>query len=155
MTTTRLSLPGPDATDAAGAALARHLAPGATVLLSGELGAGKTHLARAAIRALAGPEVEVVSPTFTLVQTYATPLGELWHADLYRIEDPSEVAETGLEDALGTAICLIEWPERMGVLPRDALRLSLRHDGDGRVLELAGGPRWDGLRAALAGAVHA
>lgn len=101
-------------------ALARRIAPllgrGDTLLLSGDLGSGKTHFARALIRERLGPEgatEHVPSPSFTLVQTYAAPETEIWHADLYRLHAPEEVDELGLTEALNTAICLIEWPERL------------------------------------------
>lgn len=111
----QFGLESPDRTDAFAAELAAHLVPGDTIWLDGDLGAGKTHLARALIRARIGPQgaaVHVPSPTFTLVQTYDTPGAEVWHADLYRLTDPQDIVELGLDDALDTAICLIEWPAR-------------------------------------------
>ncbi|SNR32585.1 tRNA (adenosine(37)-N6)-threonylcarbamoyltransferase complex ATPase subunit type 1 TsaE [Paracoccus sediminis] len=118
------------------AALARMLAatarPGDTILLDGPVGAGKTHFARAFIRARQGEGAEdVPSPTFTLVQTYDDPLGtEIWHADLYRLTDPSELAELGLDDALDSAICLIEWPDRLDRLPDGAITVALAAHAD-------------------------
>src|SRR5690606_8410371 len=94
--------------------LAAGLRPGDTVLLSGGIGAGKTHLARAAIQALLaldGQADEVPSPTFTLVQSYDSARGEVLHADLHRLTDPRDLDDIGLTEALGRAICLIEWPE--------------------------------------------
>ena len=134
---TQIDLPGPAATDALGAALARALGPGDALLLAGELGAGKSHLARALIRALCGPATEVPSPTFTLVQTYAAPGFEpgfeIVHADLYRLGDPSEAEEIGLADALGRDLCVVEWPDRLGRLaPDGAWELRLDHFGEGR-----------------------
>jgi tRNA threonylcarbamoyladenosine biosynthesis protein TsaE len=113
--------------EAATAALARSLAPllrpGDVIALRGDLGAGKTAFARALIHALGSPD-EVPSPTFTLVQTYDVPIGQVWHFDLYRIADPSELTEIGWEDALADGIVLVEWPDRAGDrLP--ALRLDL------------------------------
>ena len=109
------------------------LRPGDTILLSGDIGAGKTRFARALILSLLdGPE-DVPSPTFTLVQTYASPLGEIWHADLYRLSMPEELDELGLSEAFDTAVCLIEWPERMGawVPPRSVqLRFDIAPDGE-------------------------
>lgn len=107
--------------------LAADLAPGRTLLLDGPVGAGKTHFARAFIQARQGPLAEdVPSPTYTLVQTYDDPMGtEIWHADLYRLTDPSELEELGLQEAMRDAICLIEWPDRMGAPPADAIRLWL------------------------------
>jgi hypothetical protein len=98
---------------------------GDQVLLSGPLGAGKTTLARAIVRAvLADADAEVASPTFALVQTYAGGRLTLAHADLYRLSDPQETAELGLEEALGAGAILVEWPER-GVLPAAAARLEI------------------------------
>ena len=130
---TAIDLPEPAATDALGARLARALSPGDALLLSGGLGAGKSHLARALIRALCGPETEVPSPTFTLVQTYAARGFEVVHADLYRLSGPAEVEETGLPDAFGRDLCLVEWPDRLGPLaPADAWTLRLEPRGGGR-----------------------
>lgn len=118
------------------AALARMLAatlrPGQTILLDGPVGAGKTHFARAFIRARQGEAAEdVPSPTFTLVQTYDDPLGtEIWHADLYRLGDASELAELGLDEALAGAICLIEWPDRLDRLPEGAITLAIAAHAD-------------------------
>ena len=124
-----LILPDPAATDALAARLAARLRPGDAVWLEGDLGAGKTHFARALIRAClgdGGDGADIPSPTYTLVQTYDTPMGEIWHADLYRLSDPQEIVELGLHDALETAICLVEWPDR-GALPATGriLRLAL------------------------------
>lgn len=120
-------LPSEAATEALAAALAPLLRPGDLVLLQGVLGAGKSFLARALIRALADDSfAEVPSPTFTLVQSYETPAGEVWHADLYRLSDPEEIVELGLEDAFETAICLLEWPDRLAPhWPNHALCLRL------------------------------
>ncbi|WP_417449930.1 tRNA (adenosine(37)-N6)-threonylcarbamoyltransferase complex ATPase subunit type 1 TsaE [Kordiimonas sp.] len=97
------------------ALMAGLIEPGVIIALTGDLGAGKSTFARAFIRArLDDPEAEVPSPTFTLVQTYDDPTSvEIWHADLYRLNDPEEVYELGLDDARTEAICLIEWPDRM------------------------------------------
>jgi tRNA threonylcarbamoyladenosine biosynthesis protein TsaE len=134
-------LPVPAATDRAGHRLAPLLRPGLPVLLQGPVGAGKSHLARAIIRRLAGAATEVPSPTFTLVQTYDTPAGEVWHADLYRLGDPAEADELGLTDAMDTAITLIEWPDRLGRRrPPAALTLTLSQAGEGRRLVVGGPP---------------
>lgn len=137
-------LPGPEDTDALAEALAPFLRAGDTLALSGGLGAGKTAFARALIRARqrrAGqaPE-EVPSPTFTLVQTYEAGGLEIWHADLYRLGDASELLELGLEDAFGTALVLLEWPERAGnALPPGTVELRLSVAGDGRRAQLVSG----------------
>ena len=137
--------------------MAAVLKPGDVVALQGPVGAGKTHFARAFIRARQGEAAEEVpSPTFTLVQTYADPLGtEIWHADLYRLTHPDEAVELGLEDAFQTAICLIEWPERLGSLrPGDALVLTFAptDDGAARQVTVTGPEAW---MARLAGVVPA
>lgn len=105
-------------TDAFARVFARALEPLDAVMLRGGLGAGKTSFCRAVIRELCRDDrLEVPSPTFTLVQHYEAADGRaLWHFDLYRIEDPDEVYETGWEEALGQAVVLVEWPERLGAL---------------------------------------
>lgn len=85
-------------------------------LLKGPLGAGKSVFARAFIQHLAGADIDVPSPTFTLVQTYDTPKTSIWHFDLYRLETPEEIYELGWEEAIIDNILLIEWPERLGSL---------------------------------------
>lgn len=138
-------LPDEHATTAWAKALAPSLRGGDTLLLSGGIGAGKTHFARALILSrLPAPE-DVPSPTFTLVQTYEAPGLTIWHCDLYRLGDPSEVVELGLDDAMDTALCLIEWPDRLGELtPPDALHLHFEPDaqGDGRTVALRGPADW-------------
>ena len=122
-----------------GVALGHCLRPGHTLLLDGPLGAGKSHVARAAIRALAGEATEVPSPTFTLVQTYDGPDSEIWHADLYRLTAAHEAEELGLTEAMGRAIVLVEWPDRLGnAIPPDAMRLKLTHAGEARRARLEG-----------------
>jgi len=99
--------------------LAENLRKGDIVALWGDLGAGKTTFARTLIQALTGEDLDVPSPTFTLVQVYDCPQGEVWHCDLYRLKEPEEACELGLEDAFHQSVCLIEWPERLGnLLPR-------------------------------------
>jgi tRNA threonylcarbamoyladenosine biosynthesis protein TsaE len=117
---------------------AAQLGAGDVLLLQGPIGAGKSHLARALIRARLGRMEDVPSPTFTLVQTYQADV-EIWHADLYRLSHPDEVLELGLDEAFSTAICLIEWPDRLGSLaPETALRLELLSEGEGRRATLTG-----------------
>lgn len=134
-----------------GHALAHHLSPGDTVLLSGEVGAGKSTLVRALIRArLGNPMAEVPSPSYTLVNIYAAGHGEIWHIDLYRLDDPDGLVELGIADALGHAIVLVEWPERWPDAPQDALRITLKAGTTGRMLTLdAPAPRLCQLKAAL------
>ena len=110
-------------------ALATRIAPlleiGDTLLLEGSIGAGKTAFARALIRARLGRLEDVPSPTFTLVQTYEDADGDIWHCDLYRLTHPDEALELGLDDALENAICLIEWPDRLGqAAPKHAATLA-------------------------------
>jgi len=139
-----VGLPTPDDTSALGARLATILQPGDIVALKGHLGAGKTSLCRGLISALIGPETEVPSPTYTLVQTYDTPIGEVWHMDLYRLKEPDEALELGIEDAFVDAICLIEWPERLDAfLPAQHLDVTLETVGSGRRAILRGGPEWE------------
>ena len=125
---------------------------GDTVLLSGQIGAGKTHLARALIRERLGhPDAEVPSPTFTLVQTYDAPDGVIWHTDLYRITDADEVIELGLDAAFQDAVVLVEWPERLGRWqPANAIQIDLLARDDQRVAKIA-----TGARPALARALRA
>jgi len=113
--------------------LALALAPGDVLALSGDLGAGKSTLARALLRALAGdPNLEVPSPTFTLVQTYDLDRFAVSHFDLYRIEEPEELEELGLDEMLETGAALIEWPERAeGLLPRHAITVRITQDPEG------------------------
>lgn len=118
-------LPDPDATAALGTQIAPLLDAGDVLLLSGDIGAGKTHFARAIILSCLQIPEDVPSPTFTLVQVYDTPKAEIWHADLYRLSGPEGCIELGLEQAFNDAICLIEWPDRLGDLtPSDALHLD-------------------------------
>jgi tRNA threonylcarbamoyladenosine biosynthesis protein TsaE len=135
----RLALPDENATLALGARLAGDLALGQALMLSGGLGAGKTTLARGLIAAWTGVEEDAPSPTYTLVQTYDGPKGPLWHVDLYRLDDPDAAFELGLEDAFAEALCVIEWPERLGPYrPVDRLDIHLAPDGAGRIADCAG-----------------
>lgn len=117
-----------DETRAFARAFGRVLRSGDVLLLHGEIGAGKSFFSRALIQSLQEVPEDVPSPTFTLVQTYDTSAGEIWHADLYRLSDPDEAAELGLTEAFETAICLIEWPDRLGeTAPNDALHLHFSY----------------------------
>ena len=132
------------ATAALAGLIAPRLTAGDTLLLQGDIGAGKTTFARALIRArLHAPQEDVPSPTFTLVQTYEAGAVEIWHCDLYRLTDPSEVLELGLDDALSQAICLIEWPDRLGPdMPQHALLCHFTAGEDHHTLCLTGGADW-------------
>ena len=134
-----LALDDAAATERLGEDLARALRRGDVLALSGEIGAGKSTLARALIRAMADDaELEVPSPTFTLVQAYATRI-PVSHFDLYRLTDPGEARELGLDEAMETGICLIEWPERAGaLLPDSAITLTLTEQGQGRAAVISG-----------------
>jgi tRNA threonylcarbamoyl adenosine modification protein YjeE len=139
VTNTRHFLSDQAATTAFGAALAAELRPGEVVLLEGDLGAGKSTLARALIRALVGdPGLDVPSPSFALVQPYETPAGPVLHADLYRLGSAAEIEELGLFDS-PDAILIVEWPERAPVLATLAtltLSLAIPPGGAGRDLIL-------------------
>ena len=142
-----MPLPNEQATEALGATLAARLKPGDVVGLKGDLGAGKTTLARAIIRAAADdPDLIVPSPTFTLVEVYDTPRGSYWHFDLYRLEQPEQVFELGWEEARADGVALVEWAERLGpLMPADRLAVSLAIEGAGRRAEIDGGARFAGL----------
>lgn len=133
--TETLFLADDEATAALGRRLAALLRPGDLVLLDGDLGAGKTALARSIIRTLVGDErLEVPSPSFALVQPYEADGRPILHADLYRINDPREVDELGLFDR-ADAIVLVEWPERSGEVMERAtvrIRLAVPSGGEGR-----------------------
>lgn len=149
-----LPLPLPDqaATEALAGRLAAVLRPGDVVCLGGDLGAGKTTLARALIRALAGKVVEVPSPTFTLVQMYDLPDFTLWHFDLYRLSGPDEVVELGWDEARAEGVAIVEWPERLGrLLPADRLDIVLAYGKapGTRVAGIAGTGQWAGRVAGL------
>jgi len=140
----RIELPDAPATAALGCALAPRLARGDIVTLSGDLGAGKTTLARGLIGAL-GHSGAVPSPTFTLVQPYETRPVPVWHFDLYRVADAEEMVELGYDEACVEGIVLIEWAERLGpAMPVARLDIRLEDDASGsaRVAWLTGGPAW-------------
>jgi tRNA threonylcarbamoyladenosine biosynthesis protein TsaE len=131
-------------TRAVGAALARVVRAGEVITLAGQLGVGKTALARGLIAEL-GHEGEVPSPSFAIVQPYEDVDPQVWHIDLYRIEDPSEIEELGLDTAAG-AVLLVEWPERAGANAwPNALALSLEFVQNGeRILTAKVPPSWEG-----------
>jgi tRNA threonylcarbamoyladenosine biosynthesis protein TsaE len=141
--------------EAATAALAIRLAtvarPGDILALTGDLGVGKTSFARAFIGARADPREEVPSPTFSLVQTYMTGGPAIWHFDLYRLGTAEEAWELGIEDAFGSGISLIEWPDRLGpLLPQRRLEIALSFGDrmEARRAVVSGGAEW---RVRLAG----
>ena len=149
-------LSGDEGTARFAAVLAAHLRAGDTLLLEGPVGAGKTAFSRALIQHLLRedglPVEDVPSPTFTLVQTYAAQRFDIWHADLYRLTQPEEVLELGLAEAFDTALCLIEWPDRLGRdLPETAAVLRFAMEGaEARSITLAGGALSDRLAPAFA-----
>ena len=132
------------ATAGLGAALARVSRPGDVITLSGPLGVGKTALARGLIAGL-GHADEVPSPSFAIVQPYEALNPQVWHVDLYRIDDPAEIEELGL-DAAADAVLLVEWPERAGTTSwPSALRLTLAFaQEDARNLTAEVPPAWEG-----------
>ncbi|WP_417497345.1 tRNA (adenosine(37)-N6)-threonylcarbamoyltransferase complex ATPase subunit type 1 TsaE [Maricaulis sp.] len=136
------------ATAALGHRLAAALRAGDVVCLAGDLGAGKTTLARQVIADLCGID-DAPSPTYTIVQVYETADSvPLWHVDLYRIDEPGELEQLGLEDAFDEAITLIEWPERLGAaMPADRLEISIAMAGTGvetvREARITGFGNWE------------
>ena len=144
----QVALADEGATTALGAALAASLGVGEAILLQGPLGMGKSTLARGLIRAMTGPDEDVPSPTFTLVQFYETD-PPVAHFDLYRLTRPEEAFEIGLDEALDVGCALIEWPERLGddlerALGPDRLSIVLAEDGGGRVATVSGVGAWAG-----------
>jgi tRNA threonylcarbamoyladenosine biosynthesis protein TsaE len=145
-----LPLPDEAATRALGRAVAGALRPGEAVCLFGPLGAGKSTLARALIRALTTPDEDVPSPTFTLVQFYEGARLNVAHFDLYRLSAPDEAYEIGLDEALDDGAAVIEWPERLeGRLPRDRLDVEIAlsepgEAGESRRARLTGHGAWEG-----------
>lgn len=147
--TQNIDLPDEAATKALARSLAALTGPGDVIALYGELGAGKTVFARAFINALARPAgcpaEEVPSPTFTLVQVYDRLPAPVWHFDLFRLDQPADAYELGIEEAFAGAIVLIEWPQRLGsLLPVDRLDVSIdfAQTPSARRVTLAGSPAW-------------
>ena len=132
------------ATKELGARLAASLRPGDVVTLSGPLGVGKTSLARGILEAL-GHQGEVPSPSFAIVQPYEELEVPVWHVDLFRVDDPSELDELGLDSA-ADGVLLVEWPEKAGkALWSQALGLSLLfEEGSARRLTAQVPPSWQG-----------
>lgn len=137
-----VTLDGLSATRALAGQIAAGLRKGSAVALEGDLGAGKTALARGILEAL-GVTEPVPSPTFTLVQTYETARLTVFHYDLYRIENAGELRELAIDDALTDGAALIEWPERVAYWPEDTLRVRLTIVSDGvRRADISGPARW-------------
>lgn len=134
-----------EAVSAFGKRIAERLRPGDVVALSGDLGAGKTTVARA-ILAACGHDGEVPSPTFTILETYPECSPPLVHADFYRLDDPAEIAELGLEDYRAGAALIAEWPEKAGGFANEAacLSIALETGASGRRAIVRGGADWLG-----------
>jgi tRNA threonylcarbamoyladenosine biosynthesis protein TsaE len=142
-----IALPDEAATARLGAAVAKALRTGEAVCLEGPLGAGKSTLARALVRALTTPQEDVPSPTFTLVQFYEGAALAVAHFDLYRLASPDEAYEIGLDEALEDGAAVIEWPQRLeGRLPPDRLDIQIAIEGDARRARLEGHGAWKGRR---------
>ena len=141
-----LFLDTPAATERLARSLAQRVRPRDCILLSGPIGAGKTHFARALIQsrlAALGRSEDVPSPTFTLVQVYEDDGFDIWHADLYRLTSADELVELGIEEAFESAVTLIEWPDRLGSLTPDRpCRIDLQHREHGRAAAI----NWDDPR---------
>ena len=153
---TVIELPDEAATAALAVRLARVVRRGDVVALRGELGAGKTSFARAFIRARAGRDEDVPSPTFTLVQSYELPDLTIWHFDGFRLRAPEEAWELGIEDAFRDGVSLIEWPERFGPLvPRRRLEITFEQGAapEARRAVIDAGPEWAERLAMLAAEV--
>ena len=148
---------GEESTARIAAALGPALSKGDVVLLEGDIGTGKTLFARRLIQSLQQCPEDVPSPSFTLVQVYKAQISgamaEIWHADLYRLSDPAEVWELGLDDAFADAISFIEWPDRLGAdcpARRIEIALAVPENGVGRDLTATfHGSGWGHVRAAL------
>lgn len=140
----------PDETQRLATALAPLFFTGDTILLIGDIGAGKSHFARSVIQArlaVTGKSEDIPSPTYTLVQTYTDGICDIWHADLYRLSNSDEIIELGLTEAFQNSICLVEWPSRLDDLcPRNALSVFMEAgDGDDvRIIRFeAAREQWD------------
>lgn len=125
--------PSEESTSRLADCLAQSIHSPMAILLSGDVGTGKSHMSRALIRNWANAELDVPSPTFTIVQSYETPKGGIWHVDLYRLGDVQELVEIGLLEALESNLCLIEWPElALDFITGPRLDISITAQGDTR-----------------------
>ncbi|MEM9059412.1 MAG: tRNA (adenosine(37)-N6)-threonylcarbamoyltransferase complex ATPase subunit type 1 TsaE [Pseudomonadota bacterium] len=138
-------------TEALGKKIATGLAPGDLVLLDGQLGAGKSVFCRSAVRTLMQtPDLQVASPSYTVVNVYSAPTFDIWHVDLYRLGDPEELLELGIEDAAQSTVMLVEWGQRWQSPPARRLEIGIAikepnarqitfhaHGGDWRAVALA------------------
>lgn len=119
------------------AKFAKNLKPGDIIALRGSLGSGKTVFSKGVIQALCRPDTDVPSPTFTIVQSYDTIKGPLYHFDFYRLKTPEEAYEIGIEDAFADGICLIEWPEKIGsLLPQKHIDVFLEIQGENHIIKI-------------------
>ena len=136
----KMHMPDEGATRALGARLARVIEPCLSLFLNGDLGSGKTTLARGLLRGL-GYQGRVKSPTYTLVELYTVSRLNLYHFDLYRFKDPKEWRDAGFNEYFNDAsVCLVEWPEKAaGLLPAADLDIALEFAGDGRDLSVRAG----------------
>jgi tRNA threonylcarbamoyladenosine biosynthesis protein TsaE len=136
----KMHLPDEAATMELGARLARVIAPGLRLYLTGDLGSGKTTLVRGLLRAL-GYEGRVKSPTYLLVELYTISRLNLYHFDFYRFHDPKEWRDAGFDEYFNdTSVCLVEWPEKAaGLLPPADLEIALEIAADGRDLSVRAG----------------
>ena len=145
----RLLSRSPDETCRLARVLADRLRAGDTILLDGDIGAGKTHFARCLIQTRLDMPEDIPSPTYTLVQTYPARACAIWHADLYRLSDVQEIEELGLTEAFEDAICLIEWPDRLGgMAPPDALTIrfeAAKDDAERRITLSWAVRKWDAM----------
>ncbi len=133
MNTIRVSLPQ---IDRLASVLAGCLQTGDVVCLNGAVGAGKSTLARAVIRYLLG-DIFIPSPTFSLVQTYPSPIGDIWHMDWYRLQRADDIFELGVEEAFYTGISLIEWAEKARhYLPPDSMQITITGMGNSRNMHI-------------------
>jgi len=153
---TEIELPNAQATWDLAHELRGGFSAGDTVLLSGPIGAGKSHFARGLIHGLLADNdkvEDIPSPTFTLIQTYHAGKLDIWHCDLYRLTSADEAAELGLIDALETALCIVEWPDRLGdETPHDALFLNFElceNVEERRLKIVTKGSKWSWVRAVL------